>query len=72
MVKGNKMTKDWKTAEVDSIPTCDICGVAAAVVDAGTRYGPWAYMCNSCWHLDGKAPGVLGQGIGQKLIKAGK
>jgi len=63
------MAKDWTVAEVASIPQCDMCNTGPAVVDAGTRNGPWAYMCNSCWHLDGRAPGKLGAGIGQRLIE---
>lgn len=63
------MAKNGTEAHMTSIPNCDICGTTPAVVDAGTRMGPWAYMCTSCWHLDGRSPGKLGLGIGQKLVK---
>jgi hypothetical protein len=54
------------------LPNCDICAkrgrkARKARYDAATRWGPWAYMCNSCWFMDA-ASRELGTGIGQELI----
>ena len=53
------------------LPQCDICAkrgkTRKARYDAATRWGPWAYMCNSCWFMDA-ASRELGTGIGQELI----
>jgi hypothetical protein len=52
-------------AEVTELPDCDFgCGETARY-DAQTKMGPWAFMCQSCFDLNG--PGKLGLGIGQKL-----
>jgi hypothetical protein len=44
---------------------CDICHKHAGdkYVDGGTRMGPWANMCMSCWGKHGV--GKLGIGSGQ-------
>jgi len=52
-------------AEMDFIPTCDICKKSPAYVDGKTIHGPWAYMCKDDYHLYGRG---LGLGRGQKLI----
>ena len=57
---------------MNELPNCDICAkrgqkVRKARYDAATRWGPWAYMCNSCWFMDA-ASRELGTGIGQELI----
>lgn len=44
---------------------CDFCG-SAAVYDARTKMGPWAYQCESCFLIHG--PGQLGTGFGQRLV----
>jgi hypothetical protein len=58
------------------IPMCDFCVgeddviiPLPAVVDARTRMGGWAYMCNAHWvaHADG----MLGTGHGQRLVLRG-
>jgi len=53
------------SVKVAVIPKCDFCKVAEALVDAKTKYGPWAYMCEPCWIQNGT--GRLGTGFGQKL-----
>ncbi len=53
--------------KVRSLPNCDICGDQAKY-DGKTCLGPWAYMCPSCFLLDGIG---LGLGIGQELILEG-
>ncbi len=53
------------TALTHELPLCDFgCGETARY-DAATRMGPWAYMCQSCFDVNG--PGKLGIGIGQEL-----
>ena len=57
---------------MNELPNCDICAKRGrkprkARYDAATRWGPWAYMCNSCWFMDA-ASRELGEGIGQELI----
>jgi hypothetical protein len=52
-------------AQVVELPDCDFgCGETARY-DAATKMGPWAFMCQSCFDVNG--PGKLGLGIGQKL-----
>ena len=70
MTTTHDTTTDWTIAEMSNIPTCDICGLAKATVDAATKMdgNPWAYMCDDCWETDGRTPGKLGLGIGQRLI----
>jgi hypothetical protein len=47
------------------MPQCDFnCGETARY-DAATVMGPWAYMCQSCFELNGT--GKLGLGLGQRL-----
>ena len=53
------------TVKVASIPKCDLCKEADAIVDGRTAFGPWAYMCKRCWLVRGV--GRLGTGYGQKL-----
>ncbi len=55
------------TATVVELPTCDFCGKTAAY-DAATQMGPWAYMCQSCFDVNGT--GELGLGKGQRLVLA--
>lgn len=53
-----------KTAKVESLPECDFCG-ETALYDAATVFGPWAFMCQSCF--DTKSTRQLGLGKGQRL-----
>lgn len=48
-----------------SIPKCDFCTENDAAYDGKTKFGPWAYMCPSCWDVNGC--GKLGTGYGQEL-----
>ena len=56
-------------AKVAVLPQCDICKTETARYDAATLYGPWAYMCQSCFEVN--STGQLGIGRGQKLELAG-
>lgn len=58
-------TTDWTIARMSKIPNCDFCGDKAEY-DAKTKFGPWAYMCGTHWHLSGL--GQLGLGRGQRLV----
>jgi hypothetical protein len=66
-------TEDTMSTQVimNELPNCDICArqgkTRKARYDAATRWGPWAYMCNTCWFMDA-ASRELGTGIGQELI----
>jgi hypothetical protein len=54
-----------KTARLTVLPACDFgCGETARY-DAATFLGPWAYMCQSCFKVNGT--GELGLGKGQRL-----
>jgi hypothetical protein len=54
-----------ETARLTVLPACDFgCGETARY-DAATMMGPWAYMCQSCFELNGT--GQLGLGKGQRL-----
>jgi hypothetical protein len=59
------------TATVKELPPCDLCketgGNSAARYDAKTQFGPWAYMCEAHFKLDGIG---LGTGLGQRLVVA--
>lgn len=60
------MSPNYETARVSEMPQCDFgCG-ETALYDAQTSMGPWAYMCQSCFDVNG--PGKLGLGIGQRLV----
>lgn len=52
-------------AKVAALPKCDVCKNETACYDAATVYGPWAFMCQSCFELHGT--GQLGLGKGQRL-----
>lgn len=52
------------TAQVTTLPKCDICTAQTAQYDAMTNRGPWAYMCQGCFEDYGVG---LGLGRGQKL-----
>lgn len=53
--------------EMVSIPSCDLNPEhGKAIYDGKTTYGPWAYMCESCFQSLGVG---LGLGNGQRLIK---
>lgn len=56
-----------KSVKVSKLPTCNICndGTTLAKYDGKTRMGPWAYMCETHFDLDGVG---LGTGRGQELI----
>lgn len=51
--------------KVSSLPVCDVCGAGEAQYDGKTVYGPWAYMCESCFVKLGSG---LGTGRGQRLV----
>jgi len=51
--------------KMQTLPDCDFCGKTAGY-DAKTVMGPWAYMCQSCFDLNGA--GSLGLGWGQRLV----
>lgn len=59
-------------AYVSALPDCDVCkaeglGVPkSAHYDAKTLAGPWAYLCK--WHFESETAGVLGTGVGQRLV----
>ena len=59
---------EWYVAEVARIPRCDVCQMCSAAYDAQTKEGPWAYMCEECFRVDGA--GRLGLGWGQRLVLA--
>ena len=70
---GNGSTADGKdamssTVRLDKRPTCDVCGVEPAHVDAVTDNGKWGYLCEPCWGDVGMFPGRTGTGIGQRII----
>ncbi len=55
---------------VNHIPVCDICITEGKEVPSWAdthvpRWGRWAYLCESCFHLYTCS---LGLGAGQKLI----
>lgn len=52
---------------MQTIPMCDVCRKTDAAYDGATKFGPWAYMCESCWQDNGV--GKLGTGYGQRLVK---
>jgi len=61
------MKKEGTEVEVDFLPRCDFGTHAhAAVYDAKTEKGPWAYMCQT--HFERFGIG-LGLGKGQRLVK---
>ena len=57
--------------EVDKLPSCDLCKALKikddepALYDGATSMGPWAYMCETHFHMYGIG---LGTGQGQRLI----
>lgn len=53
------------TAQVVTMPKCDICTTQTARYDAMTTRGPWAYMCIECFGDYGVG---LGLGRGQELV----
>jgi hypothetical protein len=58
------------TEWADPQPLCELCQVwemvaTPAVVDAKTRLGPWALMCERHWQSEGT--GILGTGYGQRI-----
>ena len=56
--------------KMETLPTCDFgCGKTADY-DGMTEMGPWAYMCQSCFDVNGL--GELGVGKGQRLVKDGE
>jgi hypothetical protein len=57
------------------IPVCDFCGddedvivPEKAYVDGRTRFGSWAYQCEAHWAEYGGTGGMLGTGMGQRLV----
>ena len=51
---------------VNTKPACDFGCVKTADYDGMTKMGPWAYMCQSCFDVNGL--GELGLGKGQRLV----
>ena len=41
------------TAELVTIPNCDMCNLEPAKYDAPTVFGPWAYQCELCYREQG-------------------
>lgn len=58
------MTAPHTKVAVPELPDCDFCGETAHY-DGRTNMGPWANMCESCFHKHAKG---LGLGIGQELV----
>jgi hypothetical protein len=56
--------------KIARIPKCDFCDEVDAIIDGATLYGPWAYMCETCYGLHGV--GKLGTGYGQELVAIGE
>jgi hypothetical protein len=55
-------------AKVAALPKCDFCANKAGY-DGATKMGPWAYMCEMCFSIEGRG---LGTGIGQRLVVEGE
>lgn len=55
-------------AKVAVLPKCDFCANKAGY-DGATKMGPWAYMCETCFSIEGRG---LGLGIGQRLVEDGE
>jgi hypothetical protein len=57
------------TNSITPRPRCDMCNMDGkselAIADASTRSGPWAYLCDSCFHRHANG---LGVGVGQILL----
>lgn len=56
-------------AAVERLPGCDLCHPskpAKAAYDGKTKRGPWAFMCEPCFVVNGIG---LGTGKGQRLIQ---
>ena len=62
------MTAPHTKVEVYALPECDFCGETARY-DGKTKVGPWANMCDVCFHRHGIG---LGLDQGQELILAVK
>lgn len=67
------MAEKGKVAKVAKLPSCDFCKMngdpkVPAQYDAATRMGPWANMCVTHFTLYGPVDGVLGTGVGQRLV----
>lgn len=65
------MAQDWTVAETAEMPDCDFCAESGkkrtAQYDGRTKFGPWAYMCDTHFRAHGIG---LGLGKGQRLILA--
>lgn len=49
------------------IRSCDICGITPdVIIDAVTRSGRWAWMCEECWRAK-RMYTDFGTGHGQKF-----
>ena len=60
---------------MDEIPLCDFCKEEKAkiiperaYVDGRTQFGNLAYMCRRHWDQLGGTQGLLGDGLGQRLV----
>ena len=56
---------------ISKIEKCDICDckITDVVYDGRTKSGPWAWMCEKCFHEYGVG---LGTGLGQKFMDGRK
>lgn len=63
---------DHEEVTMITVPACDVCRACgidtAAVIDAKTIHGPWAYMCEGHWRTMGATYPRLGEGKGQRLV----
>lgn len=65
------MKKKGTIANVISLPQCDFCTVNKAQFDVVTKYGPWAYVCDTCFYIHTDVElDKLGIGVGQRLVVA--
>lgn len=65
------MKKKGTEAVVTKLPQCDFCSVNKAQFDVVTKYGPWAYVCDTCFYIHTNVDeDKLGTGVGQRLVVA--
>jgi len=63
--------KTGTEAVVSNLPQCDFCSVNKAQFDVVTKYGPWAYVCDTCFYIHTNVDlDKLGTGVGQRLVVA--
>ena len=57
-----------KLIEKDTFPTCNICNEESAIYDAPTAARYWAYMCRSCFDLNGAS---YADSVGFRFVAVG-